>query len=64
VLFLFIALLIGYSRIYLGQHFMQDVVAGSLAGVVSSVICWICFEKFFKKILKINNDAIQKMPAQ
>ncbi len=34
-IFLF-ALLIGYSRIYLSQHFLSDVFGGSLIGTISS----------------------------
>ncbi len=51
ILFLLIATLVGYSRIYLGQHFMDDVLAGSVIGVLSSIICWIYFEKAFNKML-------------
>lgn len=38
--FLFIALLIGISRIYLGQHFLGDITAGSLIGVISATMCY------------------------
>jgi membrane-associated phospholipid phosphatase len=37
------ALLIGYSRIYLSQHFLEDVVAGSLIGVVITAIAFLYF---------------------
>ena len=53
ILFLLLAALVGYSRMYLGQHFMDDVFAGSVIGVLSSIICWIYLEKFFKRILKM-----------
>lgn len=53
VLFLIVAALVGYSRIYLGQHFIDDVLAGSLVGILTSIICWISFEKYFKRVLKI-----------
>jgi membrane-associated phospholipid phosphatase len=56
VLFLIIAALVGYSRIYLGQHFMDDVLAGSAIGLLSSVICWLYFEKIFKKLIKLNSS--------
>ena len=32
-LFLLIAVLSGFSRVYLSQHFLEDVVAGSLVGI-------------------------------
>jgi membrane-associated phospholipid phosphatase len=51
VLFLLWAVLVGYSRMYLGQHFMDDVFAGSLIGILSSVFCWIYFQNGFRKIL-------------
>lgn len=39
LLYLFIAILVAYSRIYLSQHFIADVLVGSLIGVVSG---WVC----------------------
>lgn len=36
LLFLLLALLAAYSRVYLGQHFTGDVVAGSAIGIVSA----------------------------
>ncbi len=36
--FLLIAIIAGFTRIYLLQHFMQDVIAGSLVGVVMAAI--------------------------
>lgn len=34
-----LALLVGFSRIYLSQHFALDVLVGSIIGVVVSIIC-------------------------
>lgn len=39
LLFLVGAILVGYSRIYLAQHFMDDVLAGAVIGIVSSIVC-------------------------
>lgn len=40
-LFFFIcALLCGYSRMYLGQHFFQDVYAGSLCGIIFTTLIY------------------------
>ena len=56
VLFLILGALVGYSRIYLGQHFINDVSAGSVIGVLFAIFCWIYFEKWFKRILKIESN--------
>lgn len=40
VLFLIIAMLVGYSRMYLSQHFMIDITFGSLIGVISAIIIY------------------------
>jgi membrane-associated phospholipid phosphatase len=39
--FFIIALLVGYSRIYLSQHFFSDVYAGSLIGVVTTLLIYV-----------------------
>jgi membrane-associated phospholipid phosphatase len=42
ILFFFIALSIGYSRMYLSQHFFADVYAGSLLGTFCcALVFWI-----------------------
>jgi membrane-associated phospholipid phosphatase len=45
VLCFFLALIVGYSRIYLSQHFLQDVYAGSLIGVVSVIAVYLVVSK-------------------
>ncbi len=45
---LMLGALVGYSRIYLGQHFLLDVSVGSFIGVLFSIICWVGFQKFYK----------------
>jgi len=42
---LIFATLVGYSRIYLGNHFLTDVLAGSFIGVVSAIVCWLGLKK-------------------
>lgn len=44
-LFLILGLLTGYSRIYLSQHFFEDVYAGSFIGVSSSIIVFYFIQK-------------------
>src|SRR5580704_18900745 len=49
-LFILIAVLTGFSRIYLSQHFPVDVLAGSFAGVLISVLVYSLIPlKFFEK---------------
>jgi membrane-associated phospholipid phosphatase len=37
--------LVGYSRIYLSQHFLEDTLAGSIIGLVTSAIIFESFQK-------------------
>jgi membrane-associated phospholipid phosphatase len=39
VLFLFLAVLVAYSRIYLSQHFLIDTIGGSAIGVITVFFC-------------------------
>jgi membrane-associated phospholipid phosphatase len=52
ILFLAAAIFVGYSRIYLAQHFLDDVLAGAVIGLLSAIICWIFFEKLFNHLLR------------
>jgi len=40
-----LAVLVGYSRVYLSQHFAIDVLAGSFVGVSVTVLCKYYFDK-------------------
>jgi membrane-associated phospholipid phosphatase len=44
--YLFAGVLVGYSRIYLGQHFLNDVIVGSIVGMVTAVLVhWLFLAK-------------------
>jgi membrane-associated phospholipid phosphatase len=52
MLYFFAAGLVCYSRIYLGQHFLKDVLAGSAIGVASALIVYFTIANksaWFKK---------------
>jgi len=49
LLFLFLAIMAGYSRIYLGQHFFGDVTFGSIISVITSLTCVFYYERYFGK---------------
>jgi membrane-associated phospholipid phosphatase len=42
LLYLFLALLVAYSRMYLNQHFLEDVSAGAIVGVFFTMV-WLSF---------------------
>ncbi|HHB79828.1 MAG TPA: phosphatase PAP2 family protein [Saprospiraceae bacterium] len=44
-LYILLAASVGLSRIYLGQHFLKDVVAGSIIGVLIALITYLLFER-------------------
>jgi membrane-associated phospholipid phosphatase len=45
-LYLLAAVAVGYSRIYLGQHFLGDVLVGSVIGVATAIgIHWLFLNK-------------------
>lgn len=48
MLFLTLGILVAYSRMYLSQHFLVDVSAGALLGIVSSIAayCWFYSPKW------------------
>jgi membrane-associated phospholipid phosphatase len=51
LLYFIIAFLIAYSRMYLSEHFLKDVYAGSIIGVCSALLVynWLMNAKMFNK---------------
>ena len=56
ILVLIVAILVGYSRIYLGQHFLEDVIFGSIIGTSISLLIGSYF-------LKMNIQADRQVMA-
>lgn len=44
MLFFILALCVGFSRIYLGQHFFEDIYAGSIAGTLITLLIFVTIE--------------------
>lgn len=44
-----VAFFVGYSRVYLAQHFVTDVFAGMLVGIISSYLSLLVYERYKKK---------------
>ncbi len=48
LLFAFIAIITAYSRVYLAQHFFEDIYAGACIGVICTMMTFLIFEKWIK----------------
>lgn len=46
------ALLAGYSRVYLAQHFPTDIFAGMCIGIVSAILSLLVYRKFIRYLNK------------
>ena len=53
---LFLPLLVGYSRVYLGKHYPTDVLSGWLWGLVVAGIVWMVWTRFGKRYMPQNRD--------
>jgi membrane-associated phospholipid phosphatase len=53
-----LAFLVGYSRVYLAQHFVTDVLAGTIIGILSSYLALVIYDAWRKK-----NKAEQPQPS-
>ena len=50
IIFFILALLVGYSRMYLSQHFLADVLAGAVIGVFSVYLTSFLIIKFLPNL--------------
>lgn len=68
LLCLLTAMLVGYSRIYLGQHFLQDVIAGGITGCIFALLSYYLIQQSkpfrFFKALKRTQPAYAQPPEQ
>lgn len=55
--YLLLAILVGYSRIYLGQHFPDDILVGTLLGFLTSILCWKYWEKPFRRFTEVKHQS-------
>ena len=53
-----VAILVGYSRIYLSQHFAEDVLFGSFVGVVVAAVFYPIYLKLSEKYGWMNQSVV------
>lgn len=53
---LLLGLLAGYSRVYLFQHFVEDVFAGSLVGTLSSILIYRLMSRWATQTNPLKTD--------
>ena len=58
IIYLVTAIITGYSRIYLGQHFLADVTAGALIGTFSGLLVY-----WYLRQVKIEWVGVRKEPS-
>jgi len=46
---IFLAVIIGLSRVYLGVHYPTDVLAGWVAGSLWALLCWLVSKRFIAR---------------
>lgn len=69
LLILLAAVLIGYSRIYLAQHFLQDIIVGALLGTVSGILSFylvqnrITIKRSMKNIYQLSSSSPDTIQA-
>lgn len=56
----FVALLVPYTRLYLGAHFFADVFAGSIIGATVTLLCFALLRRYTKWPVTIGASSAEK----
>lgn len=59
IIMVIFAIVNGYSRIYLGVHFISDVVVGALVGIASGYLVYKLYNYSRSHLLKLNKDELE-----
>lgn len=49
IVWISLAYMVGYSRIYVASHFLRDVLAGALLGIICAMACYILLQRLFER---------------
>lgn len=57
-----IAFLVGYSRVYLSQHFVTDVCAGMAIGIITAYLSLLVYKSYLKRVTakQLNNHTAKE----
>lgn len=55
-----LAALVGISRVYLGQHFLNDVIAGASLGLILTAILYVLIKPKFDANTRLNKKMINR----
>jgi len=55
---LLLAILAGYSRIYLAQHFLEDIMAGALIGTIFGLVSYHLIWQYINRNTAVNTGLI------
>ena len=58
-IFLF-AFLVAYSRIYIGVHFISDVVVGAIIGILVAMLVYFLYNRVRHRWLSFDNEQLKK----
>ena len=62
-----IAFLVGYSRVYLAQHFVIDVTVGMIIGIVSAYLSLLIYDAYNRRLVRKheqgNEVAVSEIPS-
>lgn len=58
----FLAFMVGYSRVYLSQHFVTDVFAGMTIGIITAYLSLLIYKSYVKK--KAANQQVSTTPQE
>ncbi len=53
---LFVALLVSYSRVYIGVHWTSDIIAGMALGALLGWLAWIAFKWLYRNMIDRSDD--------
>ena len=56
----FWAIVVSYSRIYLGVHYPGDVLGGALLGLLTGSLAWLLFQFLLQRLYRVNKTIIKK----